>query len=96
MRSLELSRQTGIMNGIYRQEAEIRELVTYVDGWKLFSGAEGGFTERLPDLSGNPRLVREPDGVHLTGLGGERMAAEVLRLMGRYWELPTTEVVTPP
>jgi hypothetical protein len=96
MRSAELSRQTGIMNAVYRQEADLRESVTYVDGWKLFSGTDGGFAERLPDVSGNPRLVREPDGVHLTGLGGERMAAEVLRLMGRYWELPLPAVGAEP
>ena len=96
MRSPELSRQTDIMNAIYRQEAGLRESVTYVDGWKLFSGAEGEFTEWLPDSSGKPRLVREPDGVHLTELGGERMAAEVIRLMGRYWELGTQEAGTAP
>ena len=96
MRSAELSRQTDIMNAVYRQEAGLRELVTYVDGWKLFSGADGGFTQWLPDSTGDPRLVREPDGVHLTGLGGERMAAEVLRLMRRYWELPSAEAGTTP
>jgi hypothetical protein len=96
MRSPELSRQTDIMNTIYRQEAGVRESVTYVDGWKLFSGAERGFAEWLPDPSGKPRLVREPDGVHLTELGGERMATEVLRLMGRYWELGLPETGTPP
>lgn len=91
MRSPELSRQMDLMNAIYQQEAALRETVTFVDAWKLFSGAEGGFAQWLADSSGKPRLVRERDGVHLTSLGGERMAAEVLRLMGRYWELPSSD-----
>jgi hypothetical protein len=89
MRDQELSREAGILNAIYAKEAQARDSVTYLDAYRLFAGPEGTYQERLPDASGAGRLVREPDGVHLTALGGERMAVEVLRLMRKYWDLPS-------
>jgi uncharacterized protein len=88
MQDAELSRQAALMNAIYRREADLRPSVVFVDSWTLFAGPSGDYAERLADSAGTLRLVREPDGVHLTALGGERLAAEVLRLMRGVWALP--------
>lgn len=68
-----------VLNAIYAGQAAHTPGVTYVDAWTLFSGEDGRYADYLPDEHGRLVKVREGDGIHLTGAGGDRLAAEVLR-----------------
>jgi hypothetical protein len=72
---------------IYQQEAAAYPGVTYFSSWKLFSDASGAYNAYLPDASGNELLVRDPDGIHLTGAGYDRLATALVPVMNRAWRI---------
>ena len=77
------------LNDIFRTEARKHRGVVYLDAWKLFADRNGGYTAYLPTRSGGKVQVRQPDGVHLTMSGGDRLAKEVHDVMSRFWRDPT-------
>ncbi|HEX2090520.1 MAG TPA: DUF459 domain-containing protein, partial [Actinomycetota bacterium] len=77
-----------MLNEIFRIEARKHEGVVYIDAWKLFADRNGGYTAYLPTRSGEKVQVRQPDGVHLTMSGGDRLAEEVYDAMSRFWRQP--------
>jgi hypothetical protein len=81
MRDGDFSDRLRGLDQIYKLEAGVRDGVIFVDTWSLFSGPNGGYAPYLPDAGGDMQLVREPDGVHLTRAGGDRLAAEVFRMI---------------
>lgn len=82
-------------NGVYATEAASRPWVTYVDTYQEFSDAAGAWAPRLPDAAGNLDTVRDPDGVHLSRVGGARMAWSVIRVLAAGYDLgPWSGVVS--
>ncbi|BAT57734.1 hypothetical protein GJW-30_1_00242 [Variibacter gotjawalensis] len=78
-----------VLNDIYKLSAE-KNGVTYVDVWEGFAGDDGDFTLTGPDVIGQVRRLRSPDGVHFTPAGARKLAhyvdREIKRMMSR--ELP--------
>ena len=60
----------------------------YVDTWHALDGAHGAYTPYLR-VDGKLTLMRLPDGVHYTAAGGEVVADEIVRGLGRFYVLPT-------
>jgi hypothetical protein len=76
------------INVVQRAQADARPGVVFIDGYALFQDEGGGYATHLPDDLGNPVEVRQPDGVHLTGGGADRLARSVLALMAVEWPPP--------
>jgi uncharacterized protein len=64
-------------NVIASQRSEAISRVIYLDTWTLFAGPDGSFAAYLPDASGRPAPMRQPDGIHLSVAGAERLANAV-------------------
>jgi hypothetical protein len=78
------TRQLRVMNDIYRDEARKREWVRFIDSADIL-GKGGAYTQYLADESGRTLQVRESDGLHLTRVGGERLAASVMDAIASDW-----------
>jgi uncharacterized protein len=77
-----------IINDIVRQEAEKRpRKVAFVDTVPVLSPFGGGYAEYLPRDDGSVIQVRATDGIHFTREGGDLIAAEVLKTMGKTFDL---------
>jgi len=71
-----------LFNAVYEEEAADRPWVRYVDTWSWFARPDGSYSAYLPAADGTEHRVREPDDVHLTAAGGERLSWALLRLLG--------------
>lgn len=78
MRDGDFSNRLADINAIYAAEARKRDAVIFVNAITVIGDQAGKYTAYLNDGSGHVELVREPDGVHLTRSGGDRLAAWVL------------------
>jgi lysophospholipase L1-like esterase len=65
-------------------EASAHPGVVYVDSWSLLAD-DGGYAAYLRTPSGTEQLVREPDGVHLSAAGSDRVAERVFQAMTALW-----------
>jgi hypothetical protein len=84
MRNTDFAASMAVVNQAYADEAASRPWVTYVDAGAVLGGPGGTYAENLPagpDGGGAPVVVRQPDGIHLTPAGGERLAAEVMAVI---------------
>jgi hypothetical protein len=89
------SQQMRILNSVYERQAAIHPGVSYVDAYRLFSSAKGGYTAFLRNSAGHLEQVREGDGIHLTvGAGGARLADAVFRVMRTLWQVPSPPLPT--
>ena len=52
--------------------------VVYVDAQQILDGPDGGYTDTLPDSSGDPVVVRSADGFHVTPAGQDLVTQRVL------------------
>jgi hypothetical protein len=77
MRDGEFSNRLMDINAIYKAEAAKRDVI-YIDSTRIVGTENGEYTAYLADNSGHVENVREPDGVHMTRAGGDRLAAWVL------------------
>ena len=78
MRDGDFSQRLADIDRIYREEASARPgKVEYVDATAVLGDA-GAYASYLDDGAGHVQLVREPDGVHLTRAGGDRLAGAVM------------------
>ena len=66
---------------IGRDVASSRDDVIYIDAHRMLSDASGRYTAYLPDEDGTEELVREPDGIHVTRAGGDRLSAQIMNLI---------------
>jgi hypothetical protein len=84
MRAPGLAASMAVVNRAYADEAAVRPWVTYVDAAAVLGGSGGTYSESLPagPDGGAPVVVRQPDGIHLTPAGGERLASEVMDVIG--------------
>jgi hypothetical protein len=76
-----------MLNRVYEEEAARREGVTYVDSRELFANGDGEFAAYLRDAEGDLVRMRQPDGVHLTRAGADRLATHVLEVVREDWDL---------
>jgi len=74
------------LNTIYAQEASAHAGVVYFPSWGVFTDT-GAFSPYLADGSGDEVLVRNPDGVHLTNAGDDRLAQALARSMEVVWHV---------
>jgi hypothetical protein len=74
-----------MMNRIYAEQAEEPPGVVFVSTWKTMADEQGSYAESLRDAEGRPKLVRHSDGIHLTRVGGDRMAGAVLDVIKEDW-----------
>jgi len=88
MRSADFDGRMALVTSIFREEAEGRPGIRFVDTRPTFAGDDGRYTAYLPDASGTPVLVRRDDGIHLTPAGGQRLAAQLLGAIRADWPLP--------
>jgi len=77
-----------MMDHIYEAEAKKHPGVFYVPTWALFVNEKGSYAEYLPDADGDPVLMRNADGIHLTRAGGDRMAQAALDVIEKDWGIP--------
>ena len=70
-----------IMNDIYREAAESRPWMTYLDLHPMFGDERGAYVERKADRSGELVDLRQEDGVHLSQPGAGLLAREMLDLI---------------
>ncbi|HEX9995390.1 MAG TPA: DUF459 domain-containing protein [Acidimicrobiales bacterium] len=81
MRSSSFSERIARLNTIYREEAAGRPWVHFFDSWPLFTDAGGGYSDYLPGPDGEPELMRQQDGIHLSRPGGDRLADAILQVI---------------
>jgi hypothetical protein len=87
MASSTLSSDAQTLNQIYVQQTAIHPGVTYFASWSLFTTANGSYSAYLPSSSGTEELLRDPDGIHLTGAGDDRLAHAMVPAMEETWHI---------
>lgn len=74
--------EASYLNEIYRGRAE-KAGIFYVDTWDGFVDEAGRFATQGPDVEGQIRRLRAPDGVHFTKFGARKLAHYVERELRR-------------
>lgn len=88
MRSSDFDARMALITSVFREQAEHRPGIRFVDTRPTFAGDDGGYAAYLPDASGTPVLVRRDDGIHLTSAGARRLAVPLLDALRADWPLP--------
>jgi hypothetical protein len=70
------------LNDLYRTRAE-RAGIVYVDVWDGFTAESGRYSSFGPDVDGQRRRLRSPDGVFFTKYGARKLAHYVERELKR-------------
>ena len=70
------------LNDLYRAQAEKAGII-YVDVWDGFVDEAGKFVSSGPDVDGQTRRLRSPDGVYFTKYGARKLAHFVEREINR-------------
>jgi hypothetical protein len=87
-RSAAQTQRFDVVNAVVEKEARKREgRAIYVDTYTMFAGDDGGYTQYLPDGSGQLRKVRADDGVHFEREGGDMIARVVLKALNKEFDL---------
>jgi hypothetical protein len=82
------------LNDLYRARAE-RAGIVYVDVWDGFVDEAGHFANYGPDVEGQVRRLRTPDGVHFTKAGARKLAHYVEREINHLIGTKLPQVATP-
>lgn len=90
MRSSSFSERIARLNTIYREEAASRPWIHFLDTWPLFADANGAYSDYLPGADGEPELMRQQDGIHLSRPGGDRLAEAILQVIDEEAAVATT------
>ena len=86
MRDPQKSRRVAQLDALYRRVVARFPRATYVDTWSLLSDANGHYVAYRANGSGTMERIREPDGEHLTYLGGDRLAAVIVTGIRQHWD----------
>lgn len=87
-RDAEQTRRYDTINAIVQSEAARRAgRVSYLDTYFFFAGADGGYAQYVADATGKLVKMRADDGVHFERAAGDRIAQEVLRILGERFRL---------
>lgn len=62
-------------NSVYAAEARVHPGVRFMSTWKLLASPSGGYSEYLPDASGDLVQARDSDGIHIDAPGGTDILA---------------------
>jgi hypothetical protein len=81
MKKADFDERMNILNVIYAEQAKSRPWVRFLDSRAVLSTDGGSYQAYLPDGSGEDELARNPDGIHLTRFGGDRLSAATLDLL---------------
>ena len=87
MSSPSFSAEMALMNTIYATEAAKHPDVTFVPTWRLFANRLGQYSAYLVGPTGSLELMRNPDGIHFSGAGEDRLATAVVGAMERAWKI---------
>ncbi len=87
MASPAFSAKVARINAIYAAEAGAHRGVNFLATWSLFANAHGGYAAYLPDASGHLVLMRNPDGIHFSEAGDDRLATALVGAMERDWRI---------
>jgi hypothetical protein len=87
MRDAGYDERMALLTRIYREEAERRDDVHFIETRTTFAAADGGYTAYLPGADGSPVLVRRDDGIHLTPAGADRLVDLVMAALAADWDL---------
>ena len=87
MSSPSFSAEMTVMNTIYATEAAAHPGVTFVPTWRLFANRLGQYSAYLAGPSGQLELMRNPDGIHFSGVGEDRLATAVVGAMAKTWKI---------
>ncbi len=83
------------MNAFYA--ARMRRLgVPFFDTRALSVGPDGKYAAHLPDAKGVPRLMRTPDGLHMIGIGYQRIAGPMIERIREQADAARTAAGTGP
>ena len=75
------------LDHIYWEEAAKRPWVVYFDSWPFFSDADGNYADQLPSADGTVSGMRQPDNVHFSTPGGNRLSWAMLERLGELIDL---------
>lgn len=79
MRKAHLEQFRPIINGLVQREAAARPAnVIYVDSGAALDGPDGSFQAYAVDPDGSRTNVREPDGIHFTQAGSNRIISQLV------------------
>ena len=73
MRGEQSTSAAQVMNGLFLERSRLSNS-KFIDSWDAFVDADGNYSDIGPDLTGNVRQLRMPDGVHLTQPGAQKLA----------------------
>jgi hypothetical protein len=73
-----LSSEMALEDDVYAQQATRHAGVTYFSSWDVFTNRAGQYSQYLTDSSGQEVMMRDPDGVHLTYAGADRLVNAML------------------
>jgi hypothetical protein len=76
-----------VLDGALQQAATAVSGVHYVDGWAMFTTADGRYADQLPNEYGQVQLMRGKDGIHLSRDGALFLARHMVRELNRDWHL---------
>ena len=77
------------INKILWQEAALRPWVSAIDITEMFGAqGDGGFVSSVAAPTGEQRVARAPDGVHITFVGSTWIAEDLWADIGQRWNLP--------
>jgi hypothetical protein len=82
------------LNDLYRARAEKAGII-YVDVWDGFVDESGKYMPQGPDVEGQIRRLRAPDGVHFTKAGARKLAHYVEREISRVMSTRSVPVAFP-
>jgi lysophospholipase L1-like esterase len=75
------------LDALYQAQAAAHPGVTFLSSWTVLGTPQGAYAEYLPDATGSPVAVREPDGTHISPGGATRLSQAVVAAMDRGWGL---------
>ncbi|NLE10005.1 MAG: DUF459 domain-containing protein [Actinobacteria bacterium] len=87
MRSDRFAETCRTLNEMYSVVCEYHDGATYIDGYTLFVDDNGKYNKYLVDSTGERRLMRADDGIHLSNAGGDRQAEAVMEVLHESYQL---------
>jgi len=96
MRSAGKTARFATVMTVTREALAGRDGVVFVDNFATLAGPGGGYVDAMQNPDGQEVLVREPDGVHPSPAGADRLADAAIAAMARTWHLDLVDGSTPP
>ena len=75
------------LDHIYWEEASKRPWIVYFDSWPFFADESGNYADQLPSAGGTVSGMRQPDNVHFSSAGGNRLSWALLDRLGELVDL---------